>query len=130
MSKTNVKTRIYEWFVAHNNKLATLKEVQAAFPEINPKTISGTLSGKDSNGDYNFEVSCELSCVSGNRPYHYKMYDSDYDSYKNSVAAQQKTTSNSKVDHTYEIVVSLLKSIDKKLSSIDKRLSDLVDLNR
>ena len=52
--KKSLKNKIYAWFRDNGNKPAKLKEVEEAFPDVNPKSISGTLSRKGSNGDFDF----------------------------------------------------------------------------
>ena len=54
--KLTIRERVENWFRERGNEPATLREVQAAFPDVNPKSISGTLSGKDKNGEYNFNA--------------------------------------------------------------------------
>ena len=74
--KLSIKDRIANWFRDNGNEPAFLWEVVEAFPDINPKTISGILSKRDSNGKFNFEHDYDYNYGRGRNTY--SLWEEDY----------------------------------------------------
>ena len=106
--ETKIKDRIVNWFRYRENEPAFLWEVEEAFPDIDPKTISEILSKEDSNGKSLFEEDYDYNY--GTERTIYSLWDEDY-----APSASEKPVAEVK---TLDSLLKVLKSIDKHLAQI------------